>query len=193
MAPEVPYWQRRISWTFMFESAVRDTYIEAFQAYGYCIQLQNPGSYFGNGGNYVDVAVISIFNVVVGQALYSGQFNLDAEEELFALLVFVRWFQMLFALRAFKLGMIGVKGIIPILHSVKKIGGMGIICNSAASKEHSHIGCSGGAVECRHWKWVRWAFKCYLEDNQKRWLCFCRILACLHDPGQRSGRHPGFT
>ena len=40
--------------------------------------------------------------------------------ELFALLVFVRWFQMLFALRAFKLGMIGVKGIIPILHSVKK-------------------------------------------------------------------------
>ncbi|CAE7203796.1 ANKRD31 [Symbiodinium sp. CCMP2592] len=125
---QVPYWQRRISWTFMFESAVRDTYIEAFQAYGYCIQLQNPGSYFGNGGNYVDVAVISIFNVVVGQALYSGQFNLDAEEELFALLVFVRWFQMLFALRAFKLGMIGVKGIIPILHSVKKIGGMGIIC-----------------------------------------------------------------
>ncbi|CAE7527612.1 ANKRD31 [Symbiodinium natans] len=125
---QVPFWQRRISWTFMFESAVRDTYIEAFQAYGFCIQLQNPRSYFGNGGNYIDVAVISIFNVVVGRALYSGQFSLDEEEELFAVLVFVRWFQMLFALRAFKLGMIGVKGIIPILHSVKKIGGMGIIC-----------------------------------------------------------------
>ncbi|CAE7471210.1 ANKRD31 [Symbiodinium pilosum] len=125
---QVPYWQRRLAWTFMFESAIRDTYIEAFQAYGFCIRLQNPGSYFGNGGNYVDVLVISIFNVVVGRALHTGLFYLDEWAELFALLVFVRWFQMLFALRAFKLGMIGVKGIIPILHSVKKIGGMGIIC-----------------------------------------------------------------
>jgi len=126
---QVPFWQRRLAWTFMFESACRDTYIEIFQAYGFILWLKSPLSYFGALGNYVDVGVISSFNIVVLRALINGTYYLDEWPEVFAALVFVRWFQMLFALRAFKLGNVGVKGIIPILHSVKKIGGMMIICS----------------------------------------------------------------
>ncbi|CAJ1370176.1 unnamed protein product [Effrenium voratum] len=125
---EVPYWQRRLSWTILLESAARDTFFELVQAYAAIFTLRGPGSYFGKVGNYVDMAVIVSFNVLVARASMQS-FHLDDWQEFFAVLVFLRWFQMLFTLRAFKLGGIGVKGIIPILHSVKKIGGMMIICS----------------------------------------------------------------
>eukprot|EP00434_Breviolum_minutum_P003577 symbB.v1.2.003147.t1/scaffold177.1/size287523/12 len=125
---EVPLWQRRLTWTIMLQSAMHDLSYEACQAYGFVFTMRNPGAYFGNLANYVDIAAIVSFQYLVFSALVRGGYQLDFWHEFFAVLVFLRWLHVLYNLRAFKLGMIGVKSIIPILHSVKKIGGMMIIC-----------------------------------------------------------------
>lgn len=125
---QVPLWQRRLTWTIMLESALHDLFYEACQAYGFMVTMQSPGAYLGNVANYVDIAAIVSFNYLVFNALVQGNYQLDFWHEFFAVLVFLRWLHVLYNLRAFKLGMIGVKSIIPILHSVKKIGGMMIIC-----------------------------------------------------------------
>jgi len=125
---EVPLWQRRLTWTIMLQSAMHDLSYEACQAYGFIFTMRNPGAYFGNLANYVDIAAIVSFQYLVFSALIRGGYQLDFWHEFFAVLVFLRWLHVLYNLRAFKLGMIGVKSIIPILHSVKKIGGMMIIC-----------------------------------------------------------------
>eukprot|EP00435_Cladocopium_sp_Y103_P047899 s384_g14.t1 len=125
---QVPLWQRRLTWTIMLESALHDFFYEACQAYGFIVTMQSPGAYLGNVANYVDIAAIVSFNYLVFTALIQGNYQLDFWHEFFAVLVFLRWLHVLYNLRAFKLGMLGVKSIIPILHSVKKIGGMMIIC-----------------------------------------------------------------
>ncbi|CAE8617496.1 unnamed protein product, partial [Polarella glacialis] len=100
----------------------------AAQIYGFVFTLRSPTSYYGNVWNYLDQMFIALLNVVVLRALFSGDYRLDYWPELFAVVVLGRWIQLLFTLRAFRLGNVGVKGIIPILYSVKKIGGMMIIC-----------------------------------------------------------------
>eukprot|EP00927_Polykrikos_kofoidii_P046168 TRINITY_DN40368_c0_g1_i1.p1 TRINITY_DN40368_c0_g1~~TRINITY_DN40368_c0_g1_i1.p1 ORF type:complete len:911 (-),score=110.67 TRINITY_DN40368_c0_g1_i1:418-3150(-) len=120
-------WRRRWSCSFIWVSAFRETLSECWQAYGYIAVLNDPESYWSNPWNYLDLTSILLFDIFATNALFYGT-NLESNLPIFAFVVLARWIQMLYSLRGFSLGSIGIRGIIPILQSMKEIGGMLIIC-----------------------------------------------------------------
>eukprot|EP00931_Biecheleriopsis_adriatica_P049283 TRINITY_DN28509_c0_g2_i1.p1 TRINITY_DN28509_c0_g2~~TRINITY_DN28509_c0_g2_i1.p1 ORF type:complete len:892 (+),score=113.82 TRINITY_DN28509_c0_g2_i1:42-2717(+) len=120
--------QRRLSWSIVCASALRETVAEISQAYGSAVTLGSYWSYFGILGNYSDAAVIILVNVVVLQAMVSDRYEIDFWRPIFATMVLCRWLQLLHTLRPFNLRVVGVQGLIPILHSAKNVSGMMTIC-----------------------------------------------------------------
>eukprot|EP00930_Biecheleria_cincta_P073897 TRINITY_DN61159_c0_g1_i1.p1 TRINITY_DN61159_c0_g1~~TRINITY_DN61159_c0_g1_i1.p1 ORF type:complete len:944 (-),score=101.73 TRINITY_DN61159_c0_g1_i1:272-3103(-) len=130
---EVPPFQRRFSWSILCVMSLRDTTRELFQIYGWAVSLQNAKGYFYKPGNYIDLGTILTFDYILLTSLADGSYRLDSSVGsgvgIFALTVLTRWLRMMFELRAFELGGIGIRGLIPILHSIRKISAMFIICS----------------------------------------------------------------
>mmetsp|Transcript_33647 Transcript_33647/g.105408 ORF Transcript_33647/g.105408 Transcript_33647/m.105408 type:complete len:600 (-) Transcript_33647:31-1830(-) len=118
-------WMKRCCWSFILVSSLRETTRKVGQACGHTL-MGDARNYFLNCWNYVDLAVIFMFNAFSWSSMRTLELN--ADPRIFAAVSLFRWLQLLYTLRAYKLGSLGVRGIMPILHSLKEIGGILVIC-----------------------------------------------------------------
>mmetsp|Transcript_77856 Transcript_77856/g.166958 ORF Transcript_77856/g.166958 Transcript_77856/m.166958 type:complete len:959 (+) Transcript_77856:77-2953(+) len=113
---------RRTAWSFCATTSMRETIMEITQFSGYALGLKSPTAYF-NIKNWVDIFSISMFAALTWEAM--GTYSWDFKH-LLSIVSFLRWVQLLYMLRSFRWGNIGLD-ILPILESFFRVGGIFIV------------------------------------------------------------------
>lgn len=118
-------YERRVLWSFVCATAMRDMHLELNQIWQYAIVLQSLRSYIADR-NWIDSIWITIFGSLVVASSGTQELNRQGYRQLLAIVTLTRWFQILYMFRATTLFSLGFK-IAPLFESFFKIGAIFLI------------------------------------------------------------------